>query len=39
MSCNTDGCIRIAKYLAIKNGQNVRYCLICINKIKEQAYA
>ena len=34
MSCNTQDCIREAKYMIIENRQTHRYCLICITKIK-----
>ena len=39
MSCNTQDCIRKAKYMIIENRQIHRYCLICITKIKNGSKA
>jgi hypothetical protein len=37
--CNTTGCKNKAKYLMIKNKVTVRYCLECIQYIKERERA
>jgi hypothetical protein len=38
MNCNTTGCARTARYLIIEDRQTVRYCLPCIEKIKEREH-
>ena len=34
-TCTTKFCHNVAKFLMIKDGDTVRYCLPCINKVKE----
>jgi hypothetical protein len=36
MDCHTDGCIRTAKYMIVEEKHVHRYCLTCIQKIKER---
>ena len=33
-TCTTKYCANVAKFLMIKDGDTVRYCLPCVNKIK-----
>lgn len=39
MSCHTNNCLNIAKYMILEDKQTHRYCLICITKIKNGSKA
>jgi hypothetical protein len=34
-TCTTENCINVAKYVILKEREQARYCLPCIQKIKE----
>ncbi len=34
-TCTTKYCANVAKFLIIKDGDTVRYCLPCVQKIKD----
>jgi hypothetical protein len=34
-TCTTENCINVAKYVILKEREQKRYCLPCIQKIKE----
>jgi len=34
-TCTTKYCANVAKFLMIKDGDTVRYCLPCVQKIKK----
>jgi hypothetical protein len=36
-TCTTQHCVNVAKYVILQNRESVRYCLPCINKIKESS--
>ena len=36
MTCHTKNCLNIAKYMILEDRQTHRYCLKCINLIKER---
>ena len=39
MECNTENCIRTARYMIIVNREAQRYCLPCVTKIKNRSSA
>lgn len=39
MECSTEGCIKPGRYLIINDRRTERYCLVCIQKIKEREHS